>query len=65
MQEKIDKYVEECCKYCTSKKCEKGIVVSKYRTMLDGQITDIYITKCVDYTSDREIKRRPKSWQVW
>ena len=65
MQEKIDKYVEECCKYCTAKKCEKGIVVSKYRTMLDGQITDMYITKCVYYTSDREIKRRPKSWQVW
>lgn len=65
MQDKINKYIEECCKYCKTKNCSKAIVVEQTKTMLDGEMIDTYITKCADYTTDRKTARRAIIWQTW
>jgi len=50
-QERYKIYIEEICKYCKNPDCEnaKGIVIFADK--------DTIYTRCVDYVTDRKIKK--------
>ena len=65
MKEKIDMYIKECCKYCENKNCEKGIVVSKYNELINGELKDVVVTKCIDYIPNKNREKNKPNIMFW